>query len=374
MLTQRKVSSQATVWLFIALTIILSQTLAYTQGISHVLVIVGANPTAPGFSRPQQLVAVTQNSHTNIADLSGALIFGKDDSTLSLLMPVNALKQWRLLAIDRSTAAIIADIKLSDVMAALRIQPVVQLMVIESEDSVVYFPTFDLSDPHSFGFAEANWKTAQVQIHSHPYENLNLPSEFLSIPSGFAIRFMDSTKSPPKSTVALFNNSGQKLRLLPLTDKYGENSGTSQVVFVPTIGLIEYRNGGLFCLTDASLSTNSTSQERIPISDVNSEILVRTIDGKPCLIWGEEKSGSSSRYGIISEIVIFDLNSKRELLRKPLGTSTATFQPNGSGSKIYFVDLKDGKIRFLDTGTQIIAPFSDEPIQNPAGAVILDAY
>ena len=430
MLIQRRISNRAVRWLFVVLAPLLPQFLIYAQDVPHVVIIVG-DQMPNGFSRPKQLVVITPNNSTNIADVSHALFFGEDGSTLAFLKRQFLDKQsapgWHLMVINSLTSILIADSQItseSNFTPEMMMTPLSQLLVVDSKNSEVYFPLFDFQNPHSFSFAEANWKTGIVRTHKKPYEALQLAQEFIPIPSGFAMTYLDTKQNTPQMTAALIDTATQKLRLVPLPDVYGKSFGIRQIFFLPTVGLIEYcqesvfrstnavfltntmssasgpatpdtrlsaystlpvpvvrtnniivehTQPALFQLTDVTPSTNSVSSTAIPTSNVNSEIFVRAVDGKPCLIWGEN-SDSKSRFGVVSEIVIFDWNSKHELLRKSLETRTSTFQPNADGSKIYFLDSKDGKIKYYDVGSQTITPFSDEPVPNPADSQIVAAY
>jgi len=396
------------------LALILPQLTTHAQEIQHVVVVVG-DRMPNGLSRPKQLVAITQNSSTNIADVSHAKFFGEDGSTLAFLTAALSEKTnepaWHLLIIDSLKSTIIANSLItsdSSFTQEMMMTPLSRLLVVDSNISEVCFPTFDFQHLDSFGFVNANWKTGTAQTHQNPYDILKLSDDFVPIPMGFAISFLDKTKQTSKLTAALFNITTQGMRLVPLPDVYGKSFGFRQIIFLPTVGLIEYSQESVsystnavpttnlvnttetpvtvvrrnvvehvqpafFRLTDVALSTNLVSSAAIPTSNVNSEIVVRPVDGKPCLIWGEN-SDPKSRFGVISDIVIFDWNSKRELLRKSLETSTSSFQPNADGSKIYFIDLKDGKINCLDVKSQTIARFSDEPVPNPASSTIVAAY
>jgi len=344
----------------------------------HVAMVVDTEPPVAGFIHTRRLVSVTQSDHKNIADLNSKLLVGGDRSTLSFLelADTNMPTDWRLLTLDRASSTLLADTLLHNVTPAPRIQTVECLMAVESNQTKVYFPTIDFKG-HRFGFAGADWNTGEVQVRT-PYEGMGNVSEFIPLPKGFAIRFSDSSKPFPQPTVALFDAMGQGMRLVPLAEKYSDSSKISQLIFLPTVGLVEYRNGDLFRLTGALLSTNSTGPERVvapnlPDLHVNSTIFARIYEGKPCLFWGEDNVAAQPEFGFNSEIVVFDWNSKRVLLRKSLGTSAATFQPD-DGSRIYFLDPQNGKTMLLEVAAQKITTFSDEPVRHPDHAVIVDAY
>jgi hypothetical protein len=360
-------------------------------------------------------MTITENSHAGIADLSGARIFGEDGSILAFLDVANAPApddSWHfkcsLLIIDTMASVIITNLDLNGIVPVPMRAPLGQYMAVDAKNSEAYIPTFDHQAPNSFGFAEANWKTRMLQIHTNSYKDLSLPYAVITIPSGFGMSFLDHKEDTPRLTAALFDAATQTHRLVPLIYTYGKSSGIGQMLFLPTVGLIQYsldvitrstnaalsanlaspnrtrvptagmeiaehRHPALFQLTDSALSTNGLIPAEIPVSAIASEIFARTSDGKPCLVWGE-KADPESQDSAVSDIVIFDWNSKRELLRKDIGTSTTTFQPSADGSRVYFLDSKDGMIKFLDVKSRNINPFSAEPVPNPAGATIVAAY
>jgi len=131
------------------LALILPQLTTHAQEIQHVVVVVG-DRMPNGLSRPKQLVAITQNSSTNIADVSHAKFFGEDGSTLAFLTAALSEKTnepaWHLLIIDSLKSTIIANSLItsdSSFTPEMMMTPLSRLLVVDSNISEVCFPTFD---------------------------------------------------------------------------------------------------------------------------------------------------------------------------------------------------------------------------------------
>lgn len=273
-----------------------------------------------------------------------------DDSTLALVD--SSTNGHRLLVIDRQTSAIIANTTITGVTPGARKQPVENLVAVQSKNFAVYFPTYD--DQHGFGFAEVNWKTGKARQFPPVTKGVGDTVDLISLPSGFAV-------SGFRNSIALFDAVTQK-QILILKEKGDDYSWQyRRMYFVPTIGLMEYYQGEHLQLTDTNLSAATVNPKRFPSSEVKSKIFVRTIHQKPCLIWGENKEPKipQTPQTTITEIVIFDLESKKEVLRKPLGGSFLEYiQPNQTGTRIYFIKQQTGEIFCLDRESQAISSFA----------------
>lgn len=130
---------------------------------------------------------------------------------------------------------------------------------------------------------------------------------------------------------------------------------------------MEYYKGKHRQLTDTNLSTNVANAKEFPSSDMTSKIFVRLTNGKPFLIWGENKEPKPLNVPPtgMTEIVIVDPASGKEVLRKPLGAGFSEhFQPNQAGTRIYFIRRDTGEIFCLDRETQAINSFAKTGLQH----------
>jgi hypothetical protein len=82
-----------------------------------------------------------------------------------------------------------------------------------------------------------------------------------------------------------------------------------------------------------------------------------TISGEPCLIWSE--TTKTNPQNSISEIVVFDIKAKKELLRKSLGTDFSSgFQADPLGQNIYLFNTRAGEIFSLNVKSKKLSPFA----------------
>jgi hypothetical protein len=251
-------------------------------------------------------------------------------------------------------------------------QPVENLVAVQSKNFAVYFPTFDYDGLRGFGFAEVNWKTGKSrQFSASSLKGIGDTVHLISIPSGFAV-------SSFHNTIALYDATTQK-KVLMLQEKGDDYSWQfRRMYYVPTIGLMEYYDGEHRQLTDTNLSMVITNAEHFPSAEVKSKVFVRSINGKPFLIWGENKGSQAPPRPetTITEIVVFDIGSKKEVLRKPLGGSfSEEIRPNQNGTRIYFTQPLTGEIFCLDRESQTISSFAKTGLQgfNRRASTIVDA-
>ena len=341
------------VWVNLCICIVVVGTRFTASAAPHLLLISAARKPVNGKPGARQALEVSNSGFKKIVELSPRVLFGKDTSTVVILDFEEASKQSTLSAIDRVETKIVARARLGQIPVVKRMRSIEQLLAVRSQDYNVYVPVFD--PEKSFDWIEANWKTSSVRTNPNPYKGLNNIQALFSIDPGFAIFFADSLERPMrKPTLALFDLKSKSSQFLRLPSDQPENR--DQVCALPTIGLLFYHHAGLYLVTDEYLSGLNAS-ERIPISSVESEIYPCLIDGHPTLVWGENKELAST-YGLISELVIYDWTTRREVLRKSLGASTFTFMPNHDGTRIYFLDNKKKQIKFLNSKSQTIETFA----------------
>jgi hypothetical protein len=130
---------------------------------------------------------------------------------------------------------------------------------------------------------------------------------------------------------------------------------------VPGYGLMQLSDGAFTRLTDRDFLTPYPNPLEFPSSEIdrNGKIVARTIDGRPYLIWGEYKAKATAQGSLTSEIVFFDLESQKEMLRKPLGTDVLTaFVSDPTGSRIYFIDPKTGDVLCFRRKSEEVTSFA----------------
>ncbi len=336
----------------VCLTVFLPLTSRGAPRGQHVLLVAPQDITRSGIGA-RQLVNFSPEGRTNIADISTHTLFGTDDSTVVLVD--SSTKANRLLVIDRESLKVIANTAINGVRPDLRMQSIEEFVAVHSKNFTAYFPTFDYEGHRGFGFAEVNWKTGKVrQFPASSLEGIGDPVHLISLPSGFAV-------SGFGNTIGLFD-AGTRSQVLLVHEKGDDYSWiTRRMYYAPKTGLMEYYDGQHLQLTDTRLSPVTANPERFPGPEAKSKIFVRTMHGNPCLIWGEneEPKNPAMLPTTISEIVIFDLDTKKEVLRRPLGGSFSQYiQPNESGSRIYFIDQQTGEIFCLDAESQTIRAFA----------------
>ena len=351
-----KSSRQLAYWA-ICLTVLLSLTSSHATSAPYVLIVAPQDIPEPGAGN-RQLVKISPEGRIKIADVSYATLFGMDDSTLAF---VNSFtNENRLLVIDRQSPKIISNTTITEVMPNRRHQSVENLVAVQSKNSAVYFPIFDYGGHHGFGFAEVNWKTGRVrQFPAAPPKGFGDTLNLISLPSGFAV-------SSFGNMISLFHTETKK-QILKLPEKGDDYSWiTRRMYYAPTIGLMEYYQGEHLQLTDTNLSAITLNPERFPSSEVKSKIFVRTIHRKPCLVWGENKAPKipQTSQTTVTDLVFYDVESKKEMLRKSLGGSFSEYiLPNQIGTRVYFIRQQTGEICCLDRESQTISPFAKSGVK-----------
>jgi hypothetical protein len=353
----------------VCLTAFVPLTLSHAATTPYVLIVAPQDTARPGVGN-RQLVKFSAEGRRVIADQSGyTTMFGMDDSTLVL---VNSFtNENRLLVVDRQSLKIVSDRTLTGVSPGQRMQSVEELIAVHSKSSTVYLQTLDDKGHRGFGFAEVNWKTGKVRQfpESSPREFGDIV-HLISLPAGFAV-------SNFRNSITLFDATTQKhLKLQEQGDDYSWMK--RRMYYVPTIGLMEYYEGEHRQLTDTNLSEVPVNPQRFPGPEVQSKIFVRNINGKPCLIWGENKEPDPTRnyQTTVTEIVFYDLESKKEVWRKALGGNFSEYiQPNQTGTRVYVIAPQTGEIFCLNRESQTMSSFARTGVKagSHSYAVVVDA-
>ncbi|EEF59155.1 hypothetical protein [Pedosphaera parvula] len=340
-------------WRLVTLTALVSQAATPADSAPRILVI--APPATNHDSSALNVSSFSADGRQEIAELRGQGWYGIDEDSAAFLQ-INGPHSAgaRLLVINRKTLDIIADKTLHDIHPGLLKATIADQLAVHSQTATV---VFQVVDAQGFGFIEAKWKIGATP--RLPGDRLGYPVAWLPIPSGVVVSTFHQT--------AAYDASTHKQVLL--LDRRGDDSirGQRQVYYLPTLGLMEYYNGTHLQFTDTNLSTAIPNPEHFPTTKITGKIFVRNTDGKPFLIWGENKELNNPRTPPtgITEIVIFDPISKKELLRQPLGHNfSADFQPDQTGMNIYFIEPKSGKIFCLNWKTQTISPFANTGLQS----------
>jgi hypothetical protein len=342
------------IWRAVVLTALLPLGAGAAGGEPGVLVIDPRSTNRPA-DTTRKLVDFTAEGPKEIAELNGHVIFGADeDSAAFLMLDGHRPEGGRLVVVDRKTLAVIADTNLPGVHS-------ISLKVLTAEQAGVWskgaMVVCQIVDEHGFGFIQVNWKTGSVV--RRPNEPKGYPVQWTPIPSGYAVSTFDATAAYDGLThkeLALLSGRGD-----PSDWRIREQRGGRQVYFVPGMGLMEYYYGTNVQLTDANLSTALANPVQFSSAQVRGKVFVADAQGKPLLIWGENKEpkGPGAGKNTITEIVIFDPVAKKEVLRRPLGGSfPENFRPNQDGTKIYLIKPENEEIFCLDLTNQAISSFA----------------
>lgn len=318
-------------------------------------------PSSTNASR--MLVGVSADGSKEIAKLSGAVLDGVDEETLAFLQtPSNASRnESRLLVLNRKTLAVITDRNLKNFQNDFRPNMLKTLdagvLAVRSEDSAVYVPLFD---GRSFAVAEVNWKTGEIRPLSVPVsegaERWEITALY-SLPPGIAV------ERGPYFTVF---DPANDTTLLAINNAGSDGRPTGNYYPFPGFGLVQSIRAEdmLYHITQKDFSTMIPSHTgvRYPDSIVNlikfSRPFPRVIGSKPCLIWGETQAGAPNFS--ISQIVVFDLEAKRELLRKSLGAGFSSgYLTDSTGQNIYFINSQAGEIFRLNLDSQKLSSFAE---------------
>jgi hypothetical protein len=313
-------------------------------------------------------VRFSSEGRKKLAEFSGYVYYGSDENVTAFLGVVGIREAGlRLLVVDRKSSAIIADKNLPKPEGLFPEETkslIVDWLTVRSKDSSVYFDTFH----NGFGIGEANWKTEKVrQFPFAPPEGKLAELFLVSYPPGLFVEAFTGT------TRVLYDTGTQKKVFARPDPQDSETWQRSFRYFVPTIGLMEYAHGEHLQLTDTNLSMPVANPLRFPSAVIITRIYARVLDGKPYLIWGEYDPPipHPREQATISEVVIFDPALKKEALRKPLGAGMSrSFQPNQTGTRIYFLKPENMEIFCFDRPSQTISSFAKTGIKH--GLYIVD--
>ena len=291
-----------------------------------------------------------------ITEIKYQLWYGSDDDSIAFL-GIDGGPQGkgdRMVVIDRKTMSVVMDKIFPEVHSWFLKVPIVENVAVCSKDSTVYFHSVDAQP--SFSYSAINWKTGRA--------HLILPSKGIAIyGQSYIARPEGFVSVGYNRRIALYSETTRTE--IPMPD---ENNGYNRFVdrlvyYLPTVGLMEYYKGTHRQFTDAALSTNVSIPLTFPGAPMVSQVVAPDLDGKPCLIWGENTATNLDlphrpRFGM-NEIVIFDPRTKQEIRRIPLGrTFSENFQPNLDGTKIYLAKRETGEIFCLDPATKTVTFFA----------------
>jgi hypothetical protein len=310
-----------------------------------------------GTNAPGKLVSISANGRREIAELSGHVLFGSDAETVAFLQTpfVGSRSGSRLLVVDRKTFAVIADQNVTGFVPDNMIATDASMLAVHSKESIVYIPVFD---GHDFGVVEANWKTAAIRVLNMPFAGGARRYEMAPlhpVPSGILVE-----RGP---FYTLFDPMTQTA-VLDLQSPIGPDlHPTSGYYAVPGFGLVESSDGIFSRITREDFRTLIPNPKGFPNLETNrlrrSWRLGWIIEGKPCLIWGENEDGLQPQNLTISRIAVFDLESKSIMLRKSLGGDfSSAFLPDAAGENIYFLNPQTGEIICLNLKTEKPSSFA----------------
>ena len=130
-------------------------------------------------------------------------------------------------------------------------------------------------------------------------------------------------------------------------------------------------------MTDTNLSEVTVNPQRFPGAEVQSKIFVRNMDGKPCLIWGENKEPDPTRnyQTTITEVIFYDPELKKKCGAR---RSAATFRNTSSLIRLeqgFSQCTQTGEIFCLDRETQTMSSFARTGVKagSHSYAVMVDA-
>jgi hypothetical protein len=319
-------------------------------------ILVIAPSTAGSTNASRKLLCITSDGIREIADLSGHVLFGSDDKTAAFLQtPANGPHSGsRLLIINRDTLDVIVDRVVQGLAPMTTKALSAGWLAVQSKESTVYFPEFATN---LFAVGEANWTTGAgrtldlaVAEGSERYE---ITALYL-VPSGIAVG-----RGP---FLAIFDPAAQRPRLAFRASIGPGWQSAASYYAVPGFGLTEASDGRFSRVTRNDFSTLISNPESFPNLETNrirGWRLGWSIQGKPCLLWGENEDGTETQQQTISRIAIFDLESDTIILRKSLGSAFSPYYlPDRTGSHIYFSDPHHQEIFCLDVATQKLSPFA----------------
>jgi hypothetical protein len=351
-------------WCFICLFIAsISMNSNSTYALANVFLVTSPKSTP-------QLLAVSESGTQKLAELSKAnVLYGQNASQLAILQsPGEHQDGTRLIVLEKETARTLVDTNIMRIKPQNRMKLVENIVAIDSKSFTVYFP----SEGSRLHFAAVRWESAAAQtLPIVESDIVRTFFDFAAFPSGFAV--MDFQRK-----IAVFSFSATtgepRLAIQDVAKTKTNAAEDTSLYYVPTYGLMEYRRGAHYRLSDDNVSLLFLNCKAIQTSTVGTKIYARTSNGRPFLIWGETANQGQSPADPVWEIVMFDLKAETELLRKQIEPAVSgTICPDTTGARIYFITLKQGKLKYLDTKLQEVRAFSDIALPHPEECAILDA-
>jgi hypothetical protein len=328
-----------------------------------VLMICPPSPT--NLLSARELVNFSEHGRKVIAELSGHVVYGtEEDAAAFLQTPGNGPATNRgshLVVIDPKTSAILADENVSGFTPGYFKAITVNKMAVRPKEFTVYVSTFENRE---FNVEEVNWKTGVAHRLPLPVPGMARHWEITSlftIPYGIGVArgpmltLFDTTTQTPGSVLTLPHGPDER------------PAHKSGFLPVPGFGLMQISQGMFARVTDKDFLTPFPTPVEFPSSEIqrNGRTMARTIDGRPCLVWAENPAQVFAPGSIPTELVVFDLESQKEILRKRFEiTLPCAFQPDWAGSHVYFIDSKKGEVLCLNLKTQEITPFAETGIEN----------
>ena len=330
-------------------------------GASEAPTVFAISSWAPSSTNTSQMLAgISPDGIKEIAELSGTVSYGMDEETMAFLQtPSSVSRNPSLLVVNRRTSNIIAEKKLKDFQNGF--YPViwkvgVGFLTVRSKGSTAYIPLFN---GHSFAVAEVNWNTGEIRPLPLPTtkgaERWEITALY-SVPPGIAVErgpYLTIFDPAKDATVLALDNAGSNLR--PTGNYYA----------FPGFGLVQSirTQDMLYHITQKDFSTMIPSPTGVSYPDSIKNLIAYSrptpciIGGKPCLIWGETQAGAPRNS--ISQIVVFDLQAQKELLRKSLGAGFLSgFLTDSAGQNIYFINSRAREIFRLNLDSQKINSFA----------------
>jgi hypothetical protein len=342
-----------TVWLTICLTALVPLAFGQLQNLNAPEIFaIGASST----NTPLKLVSISPDAIREISEVHGQLLYGTDDNVLAIVETWGSTNGNRVLVVDRKTSSIIADKYVKGVRPVQMKIGNAGLLAVRSKESTVHIPVFD---GHTFNVVEVNWKTGATRRLPVPFAEGAKRWEITalySVPMGVAIErgpFLTIFDPTTNTNILTLNNAGSDLR------------PTGNYYVFPDFGLVQSVRAKdiLYHITEKDFTTMIPSPASVnyPASITNLIKFTRpatyTISGEPCLIWSE--TTKTNPQNSISEIVVFDIKAKKELLRKSLGTDFSSgFQADPLGQNIYLFNTRAGEIFSLNVKSKKLSPFA----------------
>lgn len=315
------------------------------------MVVASSHPRS-SIREPRELLRVSAGGNRKIAEFTGNELYGLDRDVLAFLETSN--DGSRLLVLDRKTGEIIAERKFDGFYSVGMKASDANRLAVRSNDSTVFAPVFGKA---GFGVVEMNWKTGSIRplpqsaVGTIRYEITGL----YGVPPGIAVErgpqliIFDTTRMEPALTFNNANTLGQP---------------SASYVPVPGYGLVQASKEEITRLTESDFLTRAANAKMMASPESNRARWVkrigRNINGKPSLIWAENESGVSPTAGTFSILVVFDLLSGRESMRKSLGADFPnSFVVDAAGENVFLLDPSRKKILRFDLRSKELKPFAN---------------